>query len=113
MDPHTGQAGYKVFVGDLPAFTDAATFLRWVQDSPVLGAEWALRAELHVDCRVARHSSPGCARAICTVRTEQEATQLYVAVWRAKVPRSLDSRQWFWVSVRFFNSRPGPGDDDF
>ena len=115
VDPHTGQAGFKVFVGDLPSFTDAATFMRWVQDSPLLGAEWAVRADLHVDCRVARHASSGCARAICTVRTEADATRLYGAVWHwwAKVPRSLDRREWRWVTVRFFNSRPGPGDDDF
>ena len=113
-DPYTGQSGYKVFVGDLPTFTDAATFLRWVEASPYLGRQWALDAELHVDCRVGRNTSSGCARAICTVRTEGDATQLYAAVWHwwAKVPQNLDRRQWRWVTVRFFNSRPGPGDAD-
>ena len=104
-DQATGVSGFKVFVGDLPTYTDAATFIGWIRASPQLGAEWAVRAQSHVDCGVRGPS--GTARAICTVASAEAAYRLYNVAWSwwARVPPSVSvPRRWRWVMVRFFRT---------
>lgn len=103
------RVGFKVFVGDLPAHTQARAVLEWAARDSALGQAWAQSADLHVHCTA--RSASGSVGAICTVATAQAAYDLYNAAWLwwARVPEAIESRGWRWLQVRFFNPSQGPG----
>ena len=95
----TGQTpGYKLFVGDLPASLDDATFRQWLRTDPAL----ADSLPDILDSSVSGGARSGLRKAIITFRSAESLLRAHAAIWKwwAPVPAHIEPKGWRWFGVR-------------
>ena len=96
------RAGYRVVVGDIPAWTEREKFLSWLYEDPLLGS--GMRDHLtDLTVHTSSRATSGMAQAFITVDSEDWAYKFYNAIWRwwAQCPVQFAGKGWRWFSLRF------------